>query len=69
MKISTGIHLVFRALFSKNNDELGKNGILGQAPSAPSTSNDPNPGSTWAAPEPLHKSQLIIIVIIFDFGV
>ena len=32
MKISTDIHLVFRALFSKNNEELGEKGILGRPP-------------------------------------
>ena len=32
MTISTGIHLVFRALFSKNNAGLGKKDILGQPP-------------------------------------
>jgi len=31
-KISTGIHLVFRVLFKKNNKELGKKSILGQTP-------------------------------------
>ena len=32
MTISADIHLVFRALFSKNNAELGKKSILGQPP-------------------------------------
>lgn len=32
MKISADIHLVFQALFSKNNEELGEKGILGQPP-------------------------------------
>ncbi|MCD6532822.1 MAG: hypothetical protein J7L25_01930, partial [Deltaproteobacteria bacterium] len=32
LTISTGIHLVFRALFSKNNAELGKKDVLGQPP-------------------------------------
>ena len=32
MTISADIHLVFRALLSKNNDELGKKDVLGQPP-------------------------------------
>ena len=32
MTISADIHLVFRALLSKNNAELGKKDVLGQPP-------------------------------------
>ena len=55
MKISTDIHLVFRALFSKNNEELGKKSILGQPPKWP----DAN-GTNMSL-----KAKLILFITFF----